>query len=61
MKSYDVAMSGPFGQFTATIAADSWGSALAIAESLYEESSPIESQSDRERELSAWSNLESIQ
>ena len=61
MKNYDVQMSGPFGQFTATIVADSWGSALAIAESLYEESSPIESQSDCERELLAWSNLESIQ
>ena len=60
MINYAVAMSGPFGQFTATIAADSWGSALAIAESLYEESSPVETQSDIERERLAWSKLESI-
>jgi len=61
MKSYDIAMSGPFGQFTATVVANSWGSAIAIAESLYEESSPVETQSDLERERLAWSKLESIQ
>ena len=61
MINYAVAMSGPFGQFTVVVLADSWGSALAIAESLYEESSPVENQSDLERERLAWSKLESIQ
>lgn len=57
MMNYDVPMSGPFGQFTATIVANSWGSAIAIAESLYEESSPTESQTDLECERLAWSKL----
>ena len=61
MINYAVAMSGPFGQFTVLILAESWISALAAAESLYEESSPIETQSDLERERLAWSKLESIQ
>ena len=61
MINYAVAMSGPFGQFTVVILADSWSSALATAESLYEESSPVETQSDIERERLAWSKLESIQ
>ena len=61
MINYAVAMSGPFGQFTVIILADSWGSALAAAESLYEESSPVETQSDLELERLVWSKLESIQ
>ena len=58
MMNYDVPMSGPFGQFTATIPANSWGSAIAIAESLYEEASPSECLTDLERERLAWSKLE---
>jgi hypothetical protein len=59
MINYAVPMSGPFGQFTVMVLADSWGSAIAIAESLYEESSPVETQTDLERLI--WSKLESIQ
>ena len=57
MMNYDVPMSGPFGQFTATIPANSWGSAIAIAESLYEEASPSECLTDLESQSLAWSKL----